>query len=135
VPVIDLVDETFVAARPEAVAALVHDEARWSRWWPGLTLTVFMDRGFAGIRWSATGVAVGSCEIWLEAVADGVLVHYYVRLDPIEKHSGKPMREPTDAAGWRKAAALRAAWARDWKLNVWALKDELEGTRHPGDPV
>jgi hypothetical protein len=135
VPVIDLVDETFIAATPEVVAAVVHESARWSTWWPDLTLTVFMDRGLSGIRWSAQGAAVGSCELWLEAVGDGVLVHHYVRLDPIDKRTGAAMSVPQTPAGWRKVAALRAARARDWKLHVWALKDELEGDRRPGTAV
>jgi hypothetical protein len=135
VPVIDLVDETFIAATPEVVAAVVHEPERWSAWWPDLTLTVFMDRGPLGIRWSAQGAAVGSCELWLEAVGDGVLVHHYVRLDPIDRRSGKPISVPESPSGWRKVAAMRAERARDWKLHVWALKDELEGTRRPGTPV
>jgi hypothetical protein len=135
VPVIDLVDETFIAASPELVAAVVHEPARWANWWPDLTLTVFMDRGLAGIRWSARGGAVGSCELWLEGVGDGVLVHHYVRLDPVDPRTGEPVSVPQTPAGWRRAASLRAERARDWKLHVWALKDELEGARRPGTPV
>jgi hypothetical protein len=135
VPYIDLVDETFIAASPATLAEVVHDEKRWAQWWPDLTLQVFMDRGPLGIRWSATGDPRGSIEIWLEPVADGVLVHHYVRLDPLDRSTGQPRPEPTDAAGWRKAARLRADRARQWKLHVWALKDELEAGRRPGTPV
>ncbi len=133
-PVIDLIDETFIAAAPSVVAAVVHDQARWQQWWPDLTLTVFMDRGDSGIRWSARGSAVGSCELWLEAAQGGVIVHHYLRLDPVDRRTGQIQAEPLDAAGWRRAARLRAARARRWKLQVWALKDELEAGRRPGTP-
>ncbi len=43
-----------------------------------------MDRGLDGIRWSVTGAWVGSLEVWLEAVGDGVVVHHYARLDPAD---------------------------------------------------
>jgi len=131
-PAIDLVDETFIVAAPSRVADVVHDPARWQQWWPDLTLTVFMDRGPAGIRWSVTGAYQGSCEVWLEPVGDGVLVHHYVRLDPTDRRTGAVQPAPVDAAGWRRAARLRAARAREWKRQVWALKDELEGERRPG---
>jgi hypothetical protein len=128
VPTVDLVDETFVVADRAALAALVADPARWERWWPDLVLTVFMDRGLDGIRWSASGAWVGSVELWLEPVADGVLVHHYARLD--RPGAGPPA--PEDTAGRRRAARARARRARAWKRTVWALKDELEAGREPG---
>jgi hypothetical protein len=134
VPALDLIDETFVSAAPAAVAKAVHEQARWSRWWPDLGLEVFMDRGDKGIRWSATGPYVGSLELWLEPVGDGVLVHHYVRLDPTAPGSTtEPLPEPSDPAGWRRAARDRARYARRWKQQVWALKDHLEGARRPGE--
>ena len=111
-PSVDLVDETFIAAPRPKVAAVVADPDRWARWWPDLTLTVFMDRGLDGIRWNVRGALTGSCEVWLEAVGGGVLLHYYLRADRI-----------------------RARRAKSWKRAAWALKDELEPGRSPGDPV
>lgn len=125
---IDLIDETFVVAEPAELARIVADPGRWRAWWPDLELTVFMDRGNQGIRWSVTGALVGSTEIWLEPVADGVLVHYYLRAD----RAGSPL--PDTPAGWRAADRLRAARARAWKTHVWALKDEMERGRRPGAP-
>jgi hypothetical protein len=133
-PTVDLVDETFVVADRAALATLVADPARWREWWPDLTLTVFMDRGLDGIRWSAAGAWVGSLEIWLEEVGDGVLVHHYARLDPVDRATGGPRPLPTDSAGWRQAARARARRARAWKRDVWALKDELEADRPAGMP-
>jgi hypothetical protein len=99
-----------------------------------VTLTVFMDRGLDGIRWSAAGSWVGSLEIWLEEVGDGVLVHHYARLDPVDHTTGGPRPLPTDPAGWRHAARARARRAQAWKRDVWALKDLLEAARAVGTP-
>ncbi len=127
---VDLVDETFIAARREAVAAVVADPDRWARWWPDLTLTVFMDRGLDGIRWNVRGALTGSCELWLEAVGDGVLLHYYLRVDPVGRRLD--LAVPSDS---RRADRIRARRATAWKRSAWALKDELEPGRSPGDPV
>ncbi|CAB4669460.1 unannotated protein [freshwater metagenome] len=118
---LDLVDETYLVADRQLLATVVADRARWNEWWPDLTLTVFMDRGVDGIRWSISGTLVGSSEIWLEPVGDGVLLHYYLRAEPALR-------------GRRKIEKLRSRHAMAWKRSVWALKDELEGDRRPGDP-
>lgn len=131
-PAVDLVDETFVVVDRATLAAVVADASRWAGWWPDLRLTVFMDRGLDGIRWSATGDWAGSVEIWLEEVGDGVLLHHYARLDPVVRGVAQPV--PTDPAGWRRAARARARRARAWKRDVWALKDELEAGRAVGSP-
>ena len=133
-PAVDLVDETYVVADRAVLAAVVGDSRRWTLWWPELTLTVFMDRGLDGIRWSPTGRWVGSLEIWLEQVGDGVLVHHYARLDPVDPATGAARALPHDSAGWRRAARARARRARAWKRSVWALKDELERGRPVGAP-
>ena len=127
-PLVDLIDETFIVCRPEDIAAIVHDPVRWSRWWPDLTLQVFMDRGDKGMRWSAVGDPTGSVEIWLEPMGDGVLVHHYVRLDPVGA-------DPTDPRTIRRCVRERARRAKAWKGQVWALKDDLEGARRPGEPA
>jgi hypothetical protein len=120
VPALDLVDETFVAAPPGRVAAVVRDPGRWRDWWPDLRLTVFQDRGDAGVRWNVAGALRGSMEVWLEPFGDGVIVHHYVRCEP--------------AAGTRPARELRRR-QRHAKRVFWALKDELEGARAAGRPA
>lgn len=122
---VDLIDETYIVCDPESAARAVHDPERWRRWWPDLRLTVFMDRGEQGIRWSAVGDPAGSVEIWLEPVGDGVLLHHYLRLDP----AGADPADPRDV---RRCVRDRARRARSWKVHAWALKDELEGARAPG---
>lgn len=128
---VDLVDETFIVASPQALAVVVADPAYQKRWWPDLDLAVFMDRGLQGQRWSMTGALVGSCEIWLEPYADGCIVHHYLRGEPTSD-GRTPAPWPDTPAGWRKAAAARAARAKAWKRSIWALKAELEGQRPAG---
>ncbi|MGH8868955.1 MAG: polyketide cyclase / dehydrase and lipid transport [Actinomycetes bacterium] len=125
---VDLVDDTFVVADPARVAALVDDPACWRRWWPDLTLTPSERRGPKGVRWTVSGPLVGTSEIWLEPYADGVLVHYYLRADPVAG-------VPTSASARRRLAArLRRRHALAWKRTVHALKDDLEAARRPGEP-
>ena len=132
-PGVDLVDETFIVAASTDLAAVVADPARWDEWWPELKLTVFMDRGERGIRWSVSGSMVGSCEIWLEPVQDGTLVHHYLRVEPADPSVPQGSRPyPDSPAGWRHAAKERDRFARAWKKHVWALKDEMEGDREVG---
>ena len=120
---LDLIDETFVVADPAAVAAVVRDPARWTRWWPDLRLGVFQDRGDAGVRWNVRGALTGSMEVWLEPYGDGVIVHHYVRCDV-------PGTRPLSPAA---AARLRRRRERHAKRVFWALKDELEAGRAAGE--
>ena len=115
---LDLIDETFVVADPVAVAGVVRDPDRWVRWWPDLRLAVFQDRGDAGIRWNVRGALTGSMEVWLEPFGDGVLVHHYVRCDPV----GRDRITPRE----------RRRRQRHAKRLFWSLKDELEGDRAAG---
>ncbi|CAN5247416.1 hypothetical protein BH20ACT5_BH20ACT5_14310 [soil metagenome] len=127
-PQVDLIDETYVVAPPARVAAIVGDPASWRRWWPDLRLRVTQDRGLAGVRWTITGALVGSMEVWLEAFADGVIVHYYLRADPTRSGSDTVIVWVTA----RAALAERRRRARRAKVIFWALKDRLEDDRAPG---
>lgn len=134
VPSIDLLDESFLVADPARVAAEFGDPARWPAWWPGLRLTVFMDRGAAGFRWTVTGDVVGSTEIWLEPFGDGVIMHYFLRADPTRPGSDT---EPLSGSPWRVRRGARRAARRQaaaFKRHSWALKDALERGRAPGMP-
>jgi len=132
---VDLVDETFVVVEPAVIAGVVADQRRWQQWWPDLELTIFMDRGVEGLRWTVTGALVGSAEIWLEAFNDGVILHYYLRADPTVPGSRTKSRELTGSPrGHRELNAIRARHATRWKRTVWALKDEMEAGRPAGMP-
>ncbi|MGH3329370.1 MAG: hypothetical protein ACRDPT_16535 [Streptomycetales bacterium] len=84
-----------------------------------------MDRGHEGLRWSITGELLGSAEVWLEAFADGTIVHYYLRGEPAAP-SGRVRR--------LAAARLRRRYTLAWKRRINALKDELEAGRATGMP-
>ncbi len=88
---IQIADETFVCADPLDVGKAIADRANWRQWWPDLRLTVIEDRGPMGHRWTVTGALTGTMEIWLEAVMDGVVLHYFVHA------------EPSGAAAWELA--------------------------------
>jgi hypothetical protein len=115
---VEIADDTFIVAAPLDVAAVVADAARWRLWWPDLELTVTRDRGPAGVVWAVRGPLEGEMEIWLEPVADGVVLHYLVRADTADQ---RPDR-------------LRQRRTRDWKRHAQRLKDELEAGREPGRP-
>jgi hypothetical protein len=132
---VDLIDETFIAAAPATVSAALHDPAVTREIWPDLTLTVFQDRAEAGVRWTATGGLVGSTEVWVEPWGDGALLHVYVRADitrrgsEIEPITGSPRRVARRAQRERQ----RRAWSH--KRATWALKSQLEHGRAPGEPA
>jgi hypothetical protein len=117
---LDIADDTFLVAAPEAVAAVVADPAAWATWWPDLQPTVTSDRGVKGQQWAVTGALRGSMEIWLEPWGDGVVLHWYLRADP-----GALRRRTT------RESALRV---RSWKRHAYVLKDRLEAGREPGRP-
>src|SRR5690606_23460328 len=80
-PLVDLVDETFLVVSPARLAAEFADPASWARWWPTLSLEVAEDRGRKGVRWRVTGGSAGlrgSSEVWLEPFRDGTIVHFYL---------------------------------------------------------
>lgn len=126
---IDLIEETFVAAEPELVAAAVHEPRFTAELWPDLRLTVFMDRGPDGVRWTATGALAGSCEVWLERYGDGVIVHTYLRCDVTD--SAGAIVTPAPRAAVREVQAR----ARHAKRVLWSVKDRLEAGRGPGEPA
>ena len=117
VTVVEIADDTFIVAGPDVVAAAVADVRRWDGWWPDLELVVTRDRGLQGLVWSVDGALSGTMEIWLEAVSDGVVLHYLVRAEP--RAARRPDR-------------LRERRTKDWKWHAHRLKDELEAGREPG---
>ena len=121
---IQIADETFVCADPAAVGAAVANPSSWRRWWPDLKLTVVEDRGPAGQRWTVTGALTGTMEVWLEAVMDGVVLHYFLHAEP-----------PTSPSDFRKILQLNRIRRDAGKNMSFAVKDEAEGSRLPGTPA
>jgi len=120
VPAVNLVDELFIVADPARVRAVVCDQARWERWLPGVVLAPYQDRGRKGLRWTVSGDLVGTAEVWLEEHGDGVIVHAYLRADPV--HPDAAQRRSS-----RRAAIER--YALPLKRALLAVKDDLEGDR------
>jgi hypothetical protein len=131
---VDVIDETFVVADPGRVAERLHDPALWQRMFPGLTLTVFMDRGDQGLRFSVTGELVGSNELWVEPWGDGAIVHYYLRADLTRRGSATELRTGPPRRLVRQAIRARTAHCARVKQVLNEVKDELEAGRAPGTP-
>ena len=120
-PSVDVVDETFIVVPPAALAAVFSDPSNWSRFWPDLRLSVYVDRGDAGIRWTVQGALTGTMEVWLEPVLDGTLLHYFLRADPPVPF--KRSRDQLAAIRTRQIAA---------KSIALDLKRQLESGRPAG---
>jgi hypothetical protein len=125
VPAIDVVDETFLAVPPKAVAAAFADPVSWRRFWPDLVLEVYADRGDEGLRWTVRGALVGTMEVWLEPMLDGTVLHYFLRADLPEGVSARRARRPGREIARRQVAA---------KSLALELKSILEDGRAPGCP-
>lgn len=121
-PAIDVLDSTWINAPPAVVAAIVADPANWPRWWPDLDLVADEWRGNKGMRWTVRPTSAeesGSMEVWLEPAFDGVVLHYFLRLDAA---AGRAMS--------RSRRARRARFhRRRAKLAFWALADNLDPGR------
>jgi hypothetical protein len=125
-PAIDLIDSSWLGARPAAVAAAIADPANWRRWWPGLQLRVLELRGEKGARWHVDAVAHdascgmrGSAEVWLQHVDGGVVAHFFLRLDPAPGTELPP----------RVRDRLVQEYHRRTKAAFWALGDQLDPGR------
>lgn len=120
---LELVDRTWIAVPARRVAAVVADPANWARWWPTLGLTLVADRGVEGLRWSVRSTedqVLGTMEVWLQPMFDGVVVHYFLRLDPLPG-IGRARR-----FDGRRARRLRLRHSVPTRRAFWALKDGLE---------
>lgn len=125
-PEIDIVDSTWIGARPAALAAVVAEPANWRHWWPDLDLDVHEWRGAKGMRWTVRSARCrhgrglsGSMEIWLEDVDDGVVAHYFLRLgSSAAPQLSRRQRERT----------IRAYRVRI-KQVLWDVADDLDPAR------
>lgn len=99
---------------------------QWRRWFPGLTLTTYDDRGLLGVRWNVTGDLVGTAEVWLEAYGDGTIVYTYLR--------GEPTPTPRRSTAHGLEALGRRRYALPLKHRLFAVKDTLEAEHVVGSP-
>jgi hypothetical protein len=121
---IQIADETFVCADPVDVGAAVADPASWRQWWPDLRLTVIEDRGPMGHRWTVTGALTGTMEVWLEAVLDGVVLHYFLHAEPSGVTAWELARMNLAKSNHRRRVAGKAM--------AFEVKRKLEETRPVG---
>lgn len=124
-PRIDIVDQTWIAVPPRVAADLVSRDQRWRGWWPDVDLQVSERRGVQGMRWAVRRVrrgpaATGTMEIWLQPADDGVVLHYFLRLD---LPGGRP----------RRARRAGERHRRHGRRTAWQIKDELEAA-HADQP-
>jgi len=119
VPALDLIDDTYIACSPETLAPLIARPATAAELWPEWRVSVTEDRGVEGVRWEVGGPVAGSTEVWLERYRErGVMVHVYVRVDPV----GKPWSA-------RETERRRERARRRVKAVMWRVKDEVERGR------
>jgi hypothetical protein len=125
---VDVVDETFLAVPPSAVARALADPDTWRRFWPDLRLQLYADRGPKGLRWTVRGALVGTMEVWLEPVLDGTVLHYFLRA-AFASAGDRPVRAAAKDVvreGQRRQLAAKQA--------AFTLKLALEAGREPGCP-
>lgn len=121
---IQVADDTFVAASPHAAPQVLADRGHWRRWWPDLALVVVQDRAEQGIRWTVSGGVVGTMEVWLEAVLDGFVLHYFLHAEP-STAGVSPDRLATINHDRRVAGRVMSG----------EVKNRLEAGRAIGDPA
>jgi ribosome-associated toxin RatA of RatAB toxin-antitoxin module len=120
-PSLDISCDDLVVADPAYVAERLGQDTLWREWWPELTLTPYERRGLEGVRWTVTGAAIGTAEWWLEQVRDGVVVHWYLRVDPERRTSAGRLRK------------LQESYVNRYREHLWRFKDEVEQGRAAGE--
>ncbi|MFC5382269.1 hypothetical protein [Aquipuribacter nitratireducens] len=146
-PLVDVVDDTFVRAAPAAVRAMTRPA--WEGWLdagPGARLALVRaeERGVEGVRWEATARTgrgrgsvrwAGTAEVWLEPAWGGTVVHLFVRLDPVPPVGPVgPVSGVSPAGGVpvpaRHARRLPDALRRSWKRGLVGVQvDPTAGPR------
>lgn len=121
-PDVDVIDSTWVGVAPTALAPVIADASRWRGWWPDLDVRASEYRGVKGVRWlvrsAHSGRLAGSMEIWLEPVSEGVVAHYFLRLDV----TGTPLSA-------REHERLVHQYRTQAKRVMWQLSDSLDPGR------
>ena len=125
-PQIHLIDDTWIDAPPGHSVGRGRRSGELAGLVAHLRLTVTRDRGLKGIQFAAGPAPAGgwpalagTVEIWLEPFKAGVILHHFLRLDPV------------GGASCRRRVAAPGDPAVRWhaKQVFWRLKDELEAGR------
>lgn len=116
-PLLDIVDSTFIVAPASELRTILCDETRWHAL--GMPVSCYDDRGVRGKRWKLERTLTGTAEVWLEEAYGGVIVHCFVQADPVGRQSG---------------AALRRGLARPLKRWVLDVKRAYDVDRPAGLP-
>jgi hypothetical protein len=120
-PLLDISCDDLIVADPAYVAERLGSDTLWREWWPELTLVPTERRGLEGVRWAVTGAAVGTAEWWLEPVRDGVVVHWYLRVDPARRLRGRALFR------------LEERYVAAYRERLWRFKDAAEAGRPAGE--
>lgn len=117
-----LADETWIAASAARVGEAVADPVVWRWFWPDLRTTLEQARGDEGVRLAVVGPRwQGSCELYVHAEFDGVVLFHFLRIDP-----AGPVRIRR-----RDLSRQRRRRGRVGRAAAWRLKDQLEGRAPP----
>jgi len=117
-------------ARDVAEALLAPGATAWRA---GLRLHRYDDRGDEGARFVVTGLLVGTCEWWIEALPpgpgpEGVVVHFWLRGRATRDGRRTPARSVPGPAGWmarRRTELLVRTRAQRFRHLVMRLRREL----------
>ena len=125
---IQIADLAYLPVPADDIALVIANSAEWPRWFPNLRLTVTENRGPLGLRWTATGAVDGTSEIWLESVAEGTNLHYFLHAAP--SGTGSPATQA------KRAASLTTFYRFRFKDLVNELRQLLDSDRPAGeDPL
>ncbi|MGH1562633.1 hypothetical protein [Mumia sp. DW29H23] len=122
-PAVDVIDQTYAAVPPRPLREVLCAESAWAAVLPGLELRCFEDRGDRGKRWSVSGALEGTAEVWLEATAEGTIVHVFLQADPVP---AAPSR--------RAARRIDRDYRERLKRWVTQVRDTLDVGRAVGEP-
>ena len=89
-PVLDIIDETFILAPVAELQDIFCAEQAWKAL--GMDVHCYDDRGVRGKRWTLSGKLTGTVEVWLEPSHGGVIVHVYLQADPRSRRSARRLR-------------------------------------------
>ncbi|MFX4272735.1 hypothetical protein ACQBAR_06085 [Propionibacteriaceae bacterium Y1685] len=120
--------DLLIRADPAKVAARLAEPDFTAQWAGGLHLEPYEDRGAEGRRHVVTGVLVGSCEWWVEALGpEAAVVHFWLRGRPTRDGDHLPVREGPGVLGAlarRRGRLLVLERTRRWRRAMFRLRTD-----------